>query len=62
MSSYFELKNHEHKNIALEALKKLLNEEIKVRQKTNLVQSRSLMENAAKRHSKISKQKYSRAY
>lgn len=39
-----ELKNHEHKNIALEVLKKLLNEEIKVRQKTNLVQSRSLME------------------
>ncbi|MCB5208000.1 type I restriction endonuclease subunit R [Methylovorus mays] len=39
-----ELKNHEHKNIALEVLKKLLNDEIKVRQKTNLVQSRSLME------------------
>lgn len=39
-----ELKNHEHKNIALEVLKKLLNEEIKIREKTNLVQSRTLME------------------
>jgi type I restriction enzyme R subunit len=39
-----ELKNHEHKNIALEVLKKLLNEEIKVRERLNVVQSRSLME------------------
>ncbi len=39
-----ELKNYEHKNIALEVLKKLLNDELKVRTKTNLVQSRSLME------------------
>lgn len=48
-----ELKNHEHKNIALEVLKKLLNEEIKVREKTNLIQSRSLMEmlqNSIKRY------------
>jgi type I restriction enzyme R subunit len=39
-----ELKNYEHKNIALEVLKKLLNDELKVRAKKNLVQSRSLME------------------
>ena len=38
-----ELKNYEHVNIALEVLKKQLNEEIKIREKTNLVQSRSLM-------------------
>lgn len=52
-----ELKNHEHKNIALEVLKKLLNDELKVRAKKNLVQSRSLMEmleNAIKKyHNKI---------
>ena len=34
----------EHKNIALEVLKKLLNDEIKARIKKNLIQSRSLME------------------
>ena len=34
----------EHKNIALEVLKKLLNDEIKARMKKNMVQSRSLME------------------
>jgi len=48
-----ELKNYEHKNIALEVLKKLLNEEIKVREKINLIQSRSLMEmlqNSIKRY------------
>ena len=48
-----ELKNYEHNNIALEVLKKLLNEEIKVREKTNLIQSRSLMEmlqNSIKRY------------
>ena len=48
-----ELKNHEHKNIALEVLKKLLNDELKVRTKKNLVQSRSLMEmleNAIKKY------------
>jgi type I restriction enzyme, R subunit len=39
-----ELKGMQHKNIALEVLKKLLNDEIKSRAKTNLVQSRSLME------------------
>lgn len=39
-----EVKNMEHKNIALEVLKKLLNDEIKARMKKNLVQSRSLME------------------
>ena len=39
-----EVKNMEHKNIALEVLKKLLNDEIKGRMKKNLVQSRSLME------------------
>jgi type I restriction enzyme R subunit len=48
-----ELKNYEHKNIALEVLKKLLNEEIKVRERLNVVQSRSLMEmlqNSIKRY------------
>ena len=39
-----EVQNMEHKNIALEVLKKLLNDEIKARLKKNLVQSRSLME------------------
>jgi len=39
-----ELKNKEHKNVALEVLKKLLNDEIKARAKKNLVQSRTLME------------------
>ena len=39
-----ELKGYEHKNIALEVLKKLLNEELKARAKKNLVQSKSLME------------------
>jgi len=52
-----EVKNMKHKNIALEVLKKLLNDEIKTRSKTNLVQSRSLMEmleNSIKKyHNKI---------
>jgi len=39
-----EVKNMEHKNIALEVLKKLLNDEIKARTKKNLIQSKSLME------------------
>ncbi len=39
-----EVKNMEHKNIAFEVLKKLLNDEIKVRLKKNLVQSQTLME------------------
>lgn len=39
-----EIKGMEHKNIALETLKKLLNDEIKTRTKKNLVQSQSLME------------------
>lgn len=39
-----ELKGMKHKNVALEVLKKLLNDEIKARAKTNLVQSKSLME------------------
>ncbi|MFZ1570892.1 MAG: type I restriction endonuclease subunit R [Thiolinea sp.] len=39
-----ELKDHEHKNVALEVLKKLLNDELKARAKKNLVQSKSLME------------------
>ncbi len=34
----------EHKNLALEVLRKLLNDEIKGRTKKNLVQSRTLME------------------
>ncbi len=48
-----ELKGYEHKNVALEVLKKLLNDELKVRAKRNLVQSRSLMEmleNAIKKY------------
>lgn len=52
-----EVKNMEHKNIALEVLKKLLNDEIKGRAKKNLIQSRSLMEmleNSIKKyHNKI---------
>ncbi len=39
-----ELKGMEHKNVALEVLKKLLNDEIKARSKTNLVQSKKLLE------------------
>lgn len=39
-----EVRNMEHKNLALEVLKKLLNDEIRGRTKKNLVQSRSLME------------------
>ncbi|MGE5558510.1 MAG: type I restriction endonuclease subunit R [Bacillota bacterium] len=52
-----EVKNMEHKNIALEVLKKLLNDEIKARTKKNLIQSKTLMEmleNSIKRyHNKI---------
>ena len=39
-----ELKGNQHKNVALEVLKKLLNDELKARAKKNLVQSKSLME------------------
>lgn len=39
-----EVRNMEHKNIAMEVLRKLLNDEIKSRMKKNLVQSRTLME------------------
>ena len=39
-----DVKNHQHKNVALELLKRLLDGEIKARTKTNLVQSKSLME------------------
>lgn len=39
-----EVKNMEHKNVALEVLKKLLNDEIRGRLKTNLVQSRTLLD------------------
>ena len=39
-----ELKDYEHKNIALEVMKKLLNDELKARAKTNLVQSKTLLE------------------
>ena len=48
-----ELKGMEHKNVALEVLKKLLNDEIKSRAKKNLVKSKSLMEmleNSIKRY------------
>lgn len=39
-----ELKGMEHKNVAMEVLKKILNDEIKARSKVNLVKSKSLME------------------
>jgi type I restriction enzyme R subunit len=39
-----EVKNMKHQNLALELLKKILNDEIKVRSKTNLVRSRALLE------------------
>ena len=52
-----EVKNMEHKNIALEVLKKLLNDEIKSRLKKNLIQSKTLMEmlesSIRKYHNKI---------
>lgn len=52
-----ELKNKEHKNVALEVLKKLLNDEIKARAKKNLVESKRLLEmlqDAIKRyHAKV---------
>ncbi len=52
-----ELKGMEHKNVALEVLKKLLRDEIKARSKTNLVKSKTLMEmlqNSINRyHSKV---------
>lgn len=52
-----ELKGMQHKNVALEVLKKLLNDELKARAKQNLVKSKSLMdmlESAIKRyHAKI---------
>lgn len=52
-----ELKGMEHKNVALEVLKKLLNDEIRARSKKNLVKSQSLkemLENSIKKyHNKI---------
>ena len=52
-----ELRGMEHKNIALEVLRKLLNDEINVRMQRNLVQGRSLMEmlehSIAKYHNKV---------
>jgi type I restriction enzyme R subunit len=39
-----EIKGMDHKNVALEVLRKLLNDEIRARMRTNLVQSQSLME------------------
>jgi len=52
-----EIKGMEHQNLALETLKKLLNDEIKSRAKKNLVQGKSLMEmleNSIKKyHNKI---------
>ncbi len=52
-----EVKNMEHKNVALEVLRKLLNDEIKSRTRTNLVQGKSLMEmlesSIKKYHNKI---------
>jgi len=52
-----EVKNMEHKNIALEVLNKLFNDEIKSKTKKNLIQSRALMEmlenSIRKYHNKI---------
>lgn len=52
-----EVKNMEHKNVALEVLKKLLNDEIKSRTKKNLIQSKALTEmlevSIKKYHNKI---------
>lgn len=52
-----EVKNMKHKNLALEVLKKLLNDEIKSRIKKNFIQSRTLMEmleeSIKKYHNKI---------
>jgi type I restriction enzyme R subunit len=52
-----ELKGMEHKNVALEVLKKLLNDEIKSRAKQNLVKSKSfremLEESIKKYHNKV---------
>lgn len=52
-----ELRGMEHKNIALEVLRKLLNDEISIRLQRNLVQGRSLMEmlehSIAKYHNKV---------
>lgn len=48
-----EIKNKKHKNLAIEVLKKLLNDEIKVRAKKNLVESKRLLdmlEDAIKRY------------
>lgn len=39
-----ELKDYQHKNIALEVLKKILNDELKIRLKKNLVESKKLIE------------------
>ncbi|MCL1916245.1 MAG: DUF3387 domain-containing protein, partial [Desulfovibrionaceae bacterium] len=52
-----EMKGMRHKNIALEVLRKLLNDELAARAKTNLVQSKALLEmleNALRRyHNKL---------
>lgn len=52
-----EVKSLKHKNIALEILRKLLNDEIKTRSKTNLVKSKTLLqmlENSIKKyHNKL---------
>ena len=48
-----EVRNMQHKHVAMETLRKLLNDEIKARSKTNLVQSNTLMEmleNSIKRY------------
>lgn len=48
-----EIKGMQHRNLALELLKKILNDEIRTRAKKNLVQSKSLsemLENAIKRY------------
>jgi type I restriction enzyme R subunit len=51
-----ELKGMEHKNVALEVLKKLLNDEIKSRAKKNLVKSRTFLEMLENSIKKVSQQ------
>jgi type I restriction enzyme R subunit len=52
-----ELKDMKHKNVSIEVLKKILNDEIRTRSRTNIVKSRSLkemLEDSIKRyHNKI---------
>ena len=49
----FEIKNQEHKNLAIELLKRLINDEIKIKARKNLVKSREfsqMLEEAVKKY------------